>query len=182
MRKRIITLIIATILLLLLIKFCSYPAVSKDYYNDPDDYEDIWELEGVLELSKLADNGYLAMFPTDVSRLEIKDYLCRHDQCLPLGEGFQLFIKVKYEDRKEFLEEKERLAALDAYGKKTSTKTKLTLYMAQDGFRSCYEYTLIDEKEQTVIYIYLTGLPKKQIEFDHKYLPDNYKDYGYFPD
>ena len=47
-------------------------------------------------------------------------------------------------------------------------------YVAMDGPAMSYEYVLMDEENQKLIYVYLRGQEKSWIEFDKKFLPAYY--------
>ena len=154
---------------------CGYIA-KRSYYTELEDYNAIWELPGV---SVNQDDNSLSVFPGSVDDMEVEAFLCRYDEQLPLGEGFQVFLRIKY-DNEVFENELQRLK-----NEFTSDLNDSFQDLAYTAYVKClgeaysyYEYALVDETKKEITYVYLESLPKDEIEMDHKYLPNDYEDYG----
>lgn len=164
------------VVIFMLFSGCSYSAY-KDYYRDSESYQNIWELSGF-------DHGYDGVsdfFPESLDTLDVVDYYCRYDQQLPLGEGIQLVVEVRYGDEKQLQDEENRLALLGFSCDEYFEGTNLSAYATRLGDNGASEYALIDHVNQTVRYIYIQNLPAEEIEFDHQFLPDGYTGYGEVP-
>ena len=173
MIKRII-LTVLTVLLVSSLVSCGYAVADTDYYTEKD-YDRIWELPGV----SVSVDGGKSVFPESIDNLEIKDFFCRYDQQLPLGEGVQVFLRIKCDDEL-FESEIQRLQDLGQTDfDDLFEESGCTAFVNSLGEEySYYEYALIDETEREIIYVYLESLPKDEIEMNFKYLPSNYQDYG----
>lgn len=172
-RKYIPILVLILAVFLFVLAGCSYIAY-KDYYSDVDDYEKIWSLSGFCP-------GYedvSPFFPESIDELDVKEFVCRYDQQLPLGEGVQLFLKIQYADKAMFDTELEKISAMSFDCSQCFEESALSAYATRLGEHFASEYALIDEKQQVIYYIYIQNLPKTEIEFDHRFLPKGYKDYG----
>lgn len=148
---------------------CGYMTASTTYYKDIEDYNSVWELAGVTE-------SEASVFPESVKGLETEEFFCRYDEQLPLGEGVQIFLRVKYDDS-NYENEINRL--------KEIASSDYDDFFEYSSFVSCfgeeysfYEYALSDGEQKEIVYVYINGLPKSEIEIDGKYLPSNYEDYG----
>ena len=100
MFKKITAIILAAIIILSF-SGCSYIAY-KDYYIK-EDYLNIWELEGV----RYDAEGISPLFPESIENSDVQEFLCRHDQQLPLGEGIQILLKIRYDTDLLLSEKKE---------------------------------------------------------------------------
>ena len=153
---------------------CGYMAYTT-FYTNIEDYNHIWNLSGV----RVGNQGSPSVFPDNIEGLLVEDFFCRYDEKLPLGEGLQVFLNIQYNDKMTFDSELKLLKELSKDNvENLFSKLQFETYIVNLGEGYYYEYALVDESEQKVIYIYLQGLPKDEIEFDHIYLPDNYTDYG----
>lgn len=163
---------LSVIVLAIVISFvsCGYSAY-KDYYCDISDYTKIWNLSGFRH----GYQGVSTFFPQEVEKLTVDDYFFRYDQQLPLGEGIQLLLKICYE-KESFLAELERITSLATECTNQFDNQEL-VYSVRFGDKS-FEYACIDEKDQSICYIYLQNIPKSEVEFEHIYLPRNYTEYG----
>lgn len=152
---------------------CSYEAY-KEYFTEVTSYSEIWELPGMRGGVENGDS----IFPRDISGLNVEMFFCRYDEQLPIGEGIQIFVQVRYDDIEGFRNEKQRLQTkynnCDAYFNVEGYSFKSS-NLSESGF---LEYAAIYEKEQTVIYVYLQDLPYEEIEFDEKFIPSGYTGYG----
>lgn len=152
---------------------CSYEAY-KEYFTEVTTYSEIWELPGIRGGVENGDS----IFPRDISGLNVETFFCRYDEQLPIGEGIQIFVQVRYDDIEGFRNEKQRLQSkynncdayfnVDGYSFRSSNLSELEFL----------EYAAINETEQTVIYVYLQDLPYEEIEFDEKFIPNGYTGYG----
>ena len=168
--RRSMCLIIMTALLL---SGClSYPA-DKEYYNELSDYPNIWELAGFY----LGSDEQSPLFPEDISALDVADYFCRYDQLLPLGEGVQLLLHIRY-DEIAFSAETQRIEALTTDRTDAFHCTKLRAQVLYLGTDYMSEYALIDDEDHSIYYIYLSSIPKNQLEIDLDLIPTGYTGYG----
>lgn len=172
------------LMLIVLISFmeifvgCKYSAVIE-YYNDPKQYADIWDLSGVRD----AQEEKNTIFPKNINDLEVVTFFCRYDQQHPLGEGIQILLEIKYFDAEEFQREVDTLSqqcfCVDDYF--TDLNKVFAIRFGEDdgieGENDGIEYAAINENEQVISYVYLDDLPKEQIEIDSKFIPNGY--YGY---
>lgn len=152
---------------------CSYLSY-KNYYTDISDYSKIKDLTGLNN----ENCDTLSLFPNEIKNVEVKDFLCRYDEQLPLGEGFQILLQVQYSDSSLFDNELKRISSLAKKNDDYFSISKLTSYCKYIGENTSSEYALIDNNSQMIYYVYLQNVPKEEIEFDHKLLPDGYRDYG----
>lgn len=152
---------------------CSYPA-HKEYYSNIEDYPIIWHLTGFNH----GYEGVSSFFPQDIKKLDVQEFYCRYDQQLPLGEGVQIFLIVKYNSNEEFDSECERISSCSFTCDNSFVESGLEAYATRIGENLSSEYALIDTKQNTVYYIYLQNIPKKEIEFDDMFLPVDYDGYG----
>ena len=162
-------IVFLTLIIALSFTSCGYMAVSTAYYNETKDYDSVWELAGV-------EKSESSVFPESVKGLETEEFFCRYDEQLPLGEGVQIFLRVKYDDT-NYENEINRL--------KEIASSEYDDFFEYSSFVSCfgeeysfYEYALSDGEQKEIVYVYINGLPKSEIEIDGKYLPSNYEDYG----
>ena len=173
MNKKRFVVLIVVISMLFLFTGCSYVAY-KDYYSESEDYTNIWELTGFR-------HGYddiSPLFPESINDLEVIDFICRYDQQLPLGEGIQIFLEVNYRDADTFNMELEKITSMTFNCSSYFEESGLFFYATKLGVDSSSEYAVVDEEEMKVWYIYLQDLPKSEIEFDEKFIPIGYSDYG----
>ena len=151
---------------------CGYSAYKK-YYNETDDYNEIWNLTGFH-------HGYedkSPLFPEKIDGLGVSEFHCRYDEQLPLGEGVQIFLKVNY-DSDSFETELKRISDVATENTTEFTNDEFSAYAVRLGDDGCYEYALTNKTEKTVCYIFIYGLPEKEIEIEKAFLPNNYIDYG----
>ena len=159
--------------MLFIFSSCSYIAY-KDYYSNIDDYDKIWSLTGF-------DHGYGEepdFFPKNIDNLLVRNYLCRYDQQLPLGEGIQVFLEIAYTDDVLFAEEVKRISSMSFDCSDYFEESVLSAYATRLGIHYSSEYALIDNEGQIIYYIYLQNLPKNEIEIDNQLLPNGYVGYG----
>ena len=159
--------------ILFLFSGCFYIA-DKDYYTDASDYLNIWQLSGFRH----GDDGSPPLFPKSIDELNIKSFYCRYDQQLPLGEGFQIFLNIQYDDKNLFDSELERIVSLSFDCSEYFEQSAFSAYATCLGKNFSFIYALADSEQQTIYYIYLQNLPKNEIEFSHQFLPNGYMGYG----
>ncbi len=160
--------VILVVIIALSFSGCSYIAY-KDYYTK-EDYLNIWELEGV----RYDAEGISPLFPESIEDLDVQEFFCKHDQQLPLGEGIQILLKIHY-DTDLFVSEKERISSITEECTDSFNNPDFTAYSTQICNEGVSEYVLINNEAQTIYYIYLQDIPKKEIESDHKLLPEEYE-------
>ena len=155
---------------------CTYTAY-KTYYNNIEDYDDIWELTGFYH----GYEGKSTFFPNDISSLNVKEFFCRYDEELPLGENVQILLEIEY-DEDDFAEERERLSKAGFECSDSFDIKGIEAYATNLGTSGVHayisEYALLDSDQNTIEYIFLHGVPKEEIEFDHQFLPIGYTGYG----
>lgn len=164
--------LIPMFLAILLLAGCHSYHAYQDYYTDPADYPQIWNLSGFYR----GDTEISPLFPQTLDLLEVTAFFCRYDQQLPLGEGVQLLLEIQYPDEQAFAAEVDRLTALtfpcpDAFG-------GLEAHALRLGEALTSEFCLIHRAEQTVSYVYLKNIPREQVEIDQRYIPQGYSGYG----
>lgn len=150
---------------------CQY-AAYKTTYTDVKDYSQIWSLTGFH-------HGYdkqSPLFPNELDNLQIVRFYCRYDEQLPLGEGVQVFLKVKY-DEAFFAEEFQRILTIAQPDVTNFTITKWSAYSVRLGEDGCWEYALLNEESKEIYYCFIYNLPQTEIEIDDAVLPNNYVDY-----
>ena len=173
MYKKYIGILLLVLSVLLAASGCSYVS-HKDYYSDLDDYSEIWELTGVRYSYK----NTSSLFPENIENLSVKNFFCRYDQQLPLGEGMQVLLEIQYTDEDMFIREVEDISSISFSCDDYFPEIGFSAYAIRLGADSSSEYALIDEENQTVYYIYLQNIPQKEIEIDHKFLPAGYTEFG----
>lgn len=160
-----------TFLILILCLLCSCGYMSyKDYYG-VDDYSKIWELNGFYEEYVSAEK----IFPLQLDEKLTKEFFCRYDQQLPLGEGFQIFLEVQYNDEELFKEEKERICNLAFDCEELSNERFSSAYATCTEQEKYLEYALIEEDAMKVYYIYIQNVPLKEIEISKEFWLSNMK-------
>ena len=170
MRKYILLTLL--IISLLISSGCSYVAY-KDYYTNPSEYNEIWALTGLNYIFE--DDAHI--FPTSISNLDIEEFYCRYDQQLPLGEGIQIFLHIKY-DKEAYDREVSRIKSFSVECDELFNETELSFNAKTVCENGVSEYVAFDTQNLSVYYIYLQYMPKDEIEFEHQFLPDNYSGYG----
>lgn len=164
--------LIPVFLVFVLLCGCHSYTAYKDYYTDPAEYSQIWELSGFYR----GEEERSPIFPERLDALNVITFFCRYDQQLPLGEGIQLLLEIQYPDARAFAAEVDRLTALtvpcsDAFD-------DLEAYALRLGENLTSEFCLINKAEQTIGYVYLYNLPREQVEIDQRYIPRGYSGYG----
>ena len=82
--------------------------------------------------------------------------------------------------QEEYEAEKERLAGLSFQSEAGTLPVREARgfaypgYSAIEGYDFCYEYALLDEPWNHIVYVYTMNTIKQDIKFDKNYLPDNY--------
>lgn len=174
MYKKCITMMVLAISMLLIFSACSYSA-HKEYYSNVDNYAEIWDLTG---FHHGYEDGFSRFFPETLEGFAVKDFYCRYDQQLPLGEGVQVFLKIQFSDEDMFQAELDRMKALSSRCDEYFEESNLDAYATRLGEDFLSEYALVDNEQLVVHYIFLQNLPKNEIEFDHQFLPIGYTGYG----
>lgn len=91
-----------------------------------------------------------------------------------MGEGIQILVKIHY-DTDLFVSEKERISSISGECADSFNNPDFAAYSTQICNEGVSEYVLINNEDQTIYYIYLQDIPKKEIELDHKLLPKEYE-------
>ena len=169
--KRIIIFLLA-VFISLSFSGCSY-ASYKDYYTNPNDYKQIWTLTGF----SYGFDGVSKIFPDTIEGLNVETFFCRYDQQLPLGEGVQFVLQIKYNDD-SYEREVDRIERLSYECDKFFSETDLSFSAKCLCENGVSEYVAFDDKNLSIYYIYLQCIPKDEIEFDKRLLPDDYSGYG----
>lgn len=164
-------LAVTALLLILSLTSCKYYA-DKTYYSSTADYDKVWTLSGLRN----GDYGVSAIFPEKLDGLQVDDFFCRYDEQLPLGEGFQIHLSVKYSD--DFGTEIDRISSVGKRCDGSFSNTQYEAYSLCMGEAYSYEYALADRDNSVIHYIYLQGVPKDQIEIEKSLIPDDYSEYG----
>lgn len=124
----------------------------------------------------------LSLFPAkDGLTGEIEDfyYDCKGGW---LHQEYQIYLECSY-DASAYEAEKQRLLQV-----KNEETGQQVIYTEEENDLPCvyamlyddgYEYALLDEKENTVIYIYLQGIDRRELAFPEEYLPKDYGQAGY---
>lgn len=166
--------IISVLIVLILFSFCGCNSSYVTYYNEISDYQNIWKLSGFHH--SYGYGNISDYFPKDLESLNVVDFFCRYDEYLPLGEGVQLLLTVKYDDE-AFTAEKSRLTnlsfAADDYFEPSKNIKLAKRFDDEDN----WEYSFIDDDEQTVTYIILHNVFKESLEIPKEYVPKNYNPY-----
>ncbi|MBQ6831654.1 MAG: hypothetical protein IJO28_03360 [Oscillospiraceae bacterium] len=173
--KKIRNILLILILSVMFLCFtgCDYIAY-KNYYTI-DDYTEIWDLTGFDY--KYIDLDFI--FPAEIENYEVTDFFCRHDEQLPLIEGHQILLEVQFPDEEALAGELERIIPMTTQCSEHFKNSSLDAYavslgeVIEDGW-SFFEYALVDKNNYKVYFVYLQDLPKKEIEFSHTLLPDDY--------
>ena len=171
--KKVLSLLLAVCLLAALVGCNSYHAY-KDTYTDPDSYRKLWSLSGFYR----GEGDRSALFPQSLYGLDVEKFFCRYDQQLPLGEGVQLLITIKYEDPTLFEAEVARIASLSTLRNDAFRDSTSEVYAVRICEDLTSEYAFVDSSCQVIEYIYLRNIPKDEIEIDHELLPNDYVGYG----
>ena len=168
MRFRIIRILAATVCILLTLTGCAYMA-HKKYISDTEEYGKIRELTGLHH----GQGECLPLFPESVSDLSVKQFVCRYDEQLPLGEGIQIFLEIEYHEP-DFLGEVDRITHLAAKKNDSFSDNGCDIYATELEKDNISEYACIDVEGRSIRYVYLQDIPKAEIEFDKEWLPAAY--------
>lgn len=173
MRKKIVIIFVMLIGILTL-SSCSF----RKYYYNISDYSEIWKLSGFR-------HGYddqSTFFPDNIEEMDIKNFFCRYDENLPLGESIQICLEIHFENENLFDSEVQRISEVSFECSEKFKRSQYTAYATRLGdydefensIRNSYEYALIDQDQNTIYYIYLQSLDINKVGFEHNLLPDDY--------
>lgn len=157
---------------IVLFSSCKYSAITK-YYNDPQQYVDVWELSGVRDSQEEKNT----IFPKNLNDLNTVTFFCRYDQQYPLGEGVQILLEIKYFSDELFQKEFDKLSQ-QCFCVEDYFIDADKVFAVRFGEDDAIEYAMINEAEQLIAYVYIQSLPKDQIELDSKFIPTGYYDYS----
>lgn len=153
----------------------SFSGCSYKTYLDAESYSQIWEKTGFHPISyNLYETS--ALFPESIDDLKVEKFHARYDEHLPLGEGFQILLSIKYEDKSTFEVECNRieLISTEISQQFDISNFEFSAYATIICWEDCFEYAIINTDEQVIFYIFLQDVRKHDIEFDHVFLPKNY--------
>lgn len=140
------------------------------YFEDIEDYNEVWELSGY----GAKEDGALPIFPSEIKDLDVIDFYCKYKEKLPLGEEIQVYLQVRYDDSEAFEKEKERLITVARSCDELFDNTDLSAFCVQSGEGYMWEYSLADDIKSEIYYIFVKDIPKSEILFDSKLLPKEY--------
>lgn len=163
------------VLLLMVNSGCSYVAY-KEYYTDTCTYTDIWNLAGI----RRGIGSGNSIFPNNIADLNVEGYFCRYDEQLPLGEGIQIFLRIRYDEDTSFPAEKERIQSMSHNCDEYFSADEYDFFATHFSETGIFEYAAISHNEQVIYYFYLQDLPYEEIEIDGKFIPNGYMGYGEF--
>ena len=151
---------------------CSY----KTYFSE-ENYSEVWECSGfnpirynLYEESKL--------FPESIDGINVEEFYAKYDEQIPSGEGFQILLSIKYDDKSEFDKEVERIAlnSIECSEQFENLDFDFFAYATILGWEDSMEYSIINNDDQIVHYIYVQCTEKQEIEFEQDLLPTNYSE------
>lgn len=174
MIKTVLFSIIILIGLSISLSGCSY----KTYF-DENNYSEVWECSGFNpRLYDLYETS--SLFPESIDELNVEKFYARYDEQLPLGEGFQILLSVKYENKSEFNMETERIASVSTECSEQfeNLDFNFSAYGTILGWEDSMEYAVINKDDQVIHYVYVQCTEKQEIEFEHDLLPINYPELG----
>lgn len=136
------------------------------------DYDDIFYL---LENSYRHVVGEELLFPERIEDLDVIGFTSRELTYLPLGDGREIQLYVKY-NNVDFEKETNRIAELTkgspVHGK--SEYFSLPTYASLWNVDGCFEYAVINTNERTVRYVYLHQLDARDFSIPSDYIPKGY--------
>lgn len=172
MRLRYFDIFASMVCILFFLTGCAYTA-HKKYISDVKEYAKIREMTGLHH----GQGQLLPLFPQSLNQLTVKQFFCRYDEQLPLGEGIQIFLEIEYREP-DFYEEVDRIASLATQSNDLFSNNGCDIYARELGIDNISEYACIDLEERFIRYIFLQDIPKAEIEFDKEWLPMGYSGYG----
>ena len=172
MSLRIFGIFASMVCILFFLTGCAY-AAHKKYISDVEEYAKIREMTGLHH----SQGQLLPLFPESIDHLTVKQFFCRYDEQLPLGEGIQIFLEIEYREP-DFSEEVDRITSLATQSNDLFSENGCDIYATELGIENISEYACIDPEERLILYIYLQDIPKAEIEFEEKWLPLGYSGYG----
>lgn len=162
------TILLFLVLALEVVSFssCSY----KTTYTDIKDYSEVWKLSGHNLIRSECYSTISPLFVSNIDKRDIKEFYCGYEETLPVGESFQIYLSVAFEDN-EFAEEIGRLS--DEF-ETLDDEFEIKTYVSVFGWNDCYEYAAVDEQKKEITYIYLQYIDYENIRFDKSLLPKDY--------
>ena len=162
-------IVIISLIFIFSINLCSC-ADREIIITNIKEYGNIWSLS-----ERRADEKNL-LFPESVLENECEDFICKHTTYGLVGTGWQVFLKIKY-DETVFSEEITRLKNLCEKSpvKGESDYFEKSAYASVFNSNGCYEYAVINEADKTICYIYLQLIDKKNLIIDEEYIPKGYE-------
>ena len=156
---------------------------SEDVITDRDRYADIWEYSERRVTIAEHDGEPLALFPKDISDLNVVDFYGWHVLFRYTASGFQIHLAVQY-SAEEYLNEKQRLADTEVLNRVKYDTENLSApaYVAVWNWNCCYEYAICHDDSNTVDYVFLQLVNPPNIKLDDSLLPKDYKELYYSKD
>lgn len=180
-RKKIIVLVcIGIVVLIFWIGFLIvFWGIDVEVKKDVKEYGDFSEFLGYSNLM---------IFPEVISGevQEAEYYYYNRDAFM--DPVCQVYLKCKY-DEKHFTNERNRLAEIkcEYNGRKNSVKYdkesfSYPVFVTINNWNSCNEYAVLDESENTIIYVFSQGIPSYRMKVPQKYRYSDRKtdNYGSF--
>lgn len=127
-------------------------------------------------------DGYsgLKIFPTQLANAEIQEYYYFSQDVLEAPKC-QIYLQVKYDDttyEKEVLRLKNINIVRNEQNKNVIwndfEKFVSTAYICEYAWNNCYEYALIFDDMNTVVYIFLQNIEEKDVVFNKIFMPIKY--------
>ncbi len=126
-------------------------------------------------------DGYsgLKIFPTEIEEQEIEAYYYQSQDTI-FSPECQVFLQARYGDE-AFAEEVKRLQNIKMVkGKEENLilsgieQFVAPAYACIYAWHNCYEYALVFEERNTIVYVYLQNMEVEDLEFNPIFLPGNY--------
>ena len=167
MRKGLILIVVLSFIILL----CSCSGIYEEkVINDPSKYQSIWTLP-----ERRVDDETSLLFPDSIEGKQVIDFYCKHTTYSLVGTGWQVELRIKYEDE-SFIKEVERLKNMCEVSVicGESDYFDAPAYASVWNWNDCFEYAVVNEEDKTVGYVYLQLINKDDLEIDSDLVPDKY--------
>lgn len=143
----------------------------------------IWEsciernIERYAEFDEYHGYGNLWVFPEDISETATNVDYYYFDMNTFMDPTCQIYLSCTY-DTETYQKEVERLSQIN-YEMNGAMKPiqyeenifAYPAYVSIYQWESCYEYALVDDEEQKIVYVFLQGIPEWMLAFDEEYSP-----------
>lgn len=167
------TLFLLSVALIFSFSGCYHEEIT---YNNPSDNSKI------ADLNEIREKESLSIFPENIDKNNTDNYYFNWELGIVGSASVEYFCSVKY-DENDYNAEIQRLVDF----KYADTQKNLhydtntfcfPAYVAVMGYNDTNTYVLVDEKEHTIHYIYISLVPQDRLKLDSTYLPYGYTDYG----